>query len=322
VASILTTGAPTSEAHDKHEMKAALALVAVTPPIPGRQIEHDFSFGHAGHVWRGTADMLAPGLVVDHKTTRSLKYALASYELERDPQARLYAASAASDDKSSTITARWQYVEVKNWIQTHVIEHTFVRVTRSQLLTPLLETADAIAAIRRAAPASALEVVATPGQACYDYGGCPHVRSCPDARQTQNKKPEKTYMISKKTKLETQLENSLKIVKGEMTGGVDVVEPAELVTLYVRSAPLRPQLRQLDIATLVDAANQEVCEKYDVVHWSAVDFGKGGGYLAVAIEEALDACEGLPYDIVVHLDVPPPVLALLAARAQHVVRGF
>jgi hypothetical protein len=159
-------------------------------PVPGKSllVEHKMDF-----YWRdgiqilGFIDCADPStsLVLDHKTTSNLKYAMTPEQLHEDPQALLYASWAAVEWDTPIVTARWVYYSASN-PKSGPRRPTGCRVVEVPfdfLSDPDIELVDALD--RDIKEVYNIKAKSIPGKelpptpsSCGSYGGCPHRERC------------------------------------------------------------------------------------------------------------------------------------------------
>jgi hypothetical protein len=124
-------------------------------------------------------------VVTDHKTTGSLRYAMAPEELAEDPQGLLYAADAIHRTGAPRVLGRWNYLVATNPKTgprkpggVRKVEHVFDRIDASfkRGLDGLVASARRIVEIRRGG-IRGNDLEPSPA-ACGDYGGCDYREIC------------------------------------------------------------------------------------------------------------------------------------------------
>ena len=162
-------------------------------PVPGPElmVEHEFELDWvSGATVIGFIDCVVPGdapMVIDHKTTSSLKWALTPDKLEDDPQALLYATWAALHFGVSSVTARWIYYAASNprsgrrkpnGILPVEVQFNFGLEETIRKIGSLLDDSKTIVQIREK-EIPGLDLDPNPSS-CGNYGGCPHKELCGD----------------------------------------------------------------------------------------------------------------------------------------------
>jgi len=155
-------------------------------PRSGLLVEHEFSFSwFPGVEMIGFIDCVEPDdeepLVIDHKTTSDLRWAMGVDDLRKDPQALLYAVWAAKHYRAPVVRARWLYYAASNPktgprkpAGARPVEVKF-DCRQKAFIDEVKALNDDIAAIARIRKRKtpALDLPASPG-ACEMYGGCFH----------------------------------------------------------------------------------------------------------------------------------------------------
>jgi hypothetical protein len=178
------------------EHTAAKALLVHLPhPHEKLHVEHAFSLLTKSGVARGFIDVLVTDseglvlpehlksyprlpIVIDHKSTADIKYALSATDLEHDPQAILYGLEARVQAKTTDdVILNWGYTQTRGKAATKAVH---LRQTQSMFedgFLRILEDAGQMSAIM----ASDCTELSVPfdTDACDDYGGCPHREVCP-----------------------------------------------------------------------------------------------------------------------------------------------
>lgn len=124
--------------------------------------------------WHGTIDLLTPGRVWDHKTTKDFGYALTRDELARDPQALLYAYLSGY---RPTVDLRWIYYRTTKPYRSYVVDSQidFRDPEVQAQIVGLRRTADEIRAIPK--DVNPLSLPPNASQ-CDAYGGCAYRSIC------------------------------------------------------------------------------------------------------------------------------------------------
>lgn len=182
------------EAYFKHgtapERPEAKALLALCPPrAPHLVAEAEFTLAWPGEdaLVRGKIDLVDPTqhLVLDHKTTSNIdRYAKTREDLELDAQAVLYGlAYRARFHNIPEVKLQWNYVKRE---QPRNRAPKTLPVDLVQTI-PMLEAGlhhwapvvTDLVQIAKRLP-KAIDVPASPGDACFKYGGCHYRDRCPD----------------------------------------------------------------------------------------------------------------------------------------------
>lgn len=161
-------------------------------PSPDLLIEHNFVFPWADNIdMGGFVDCASPPtntespLVIDHKTTSALRWAMSTDQLESDPQAIIYAVFAMLKWEAPIVRARWVYYAASNpkksarkptgSIPVEVVFNTQDAMFQSRV-AQISDDLVAMQKIRIEKPAS-LSLPWNPGS-CEMYGGCFHKERC------------------------------------------------------------------------------------------------------------------------------------------------
>jgi len=165
----------------------ALSLVPL-PTTPGLECEQPFTIevskGDRRAVLWGFRDIAAPGVVMDLKSTSSLKWAKTPDDLIHDPQANIYAAACMLESGFDYADLRWVYVTTKGAVESKGVD---VRLTRDQVTAKLadwFDIVDYMTILRTEKTKKALEL--DPRRtACGSYGGCDFLPQCGDYEEEE-----------------------------------------------------------------------------------------------------------------------------------------
>ncbi len=135
----------------------------------------------------GFVDCAVPDqcLVIDHKTTSNLRFAMTADQLRQDPQALIYAAWAAVEWDVNVVTARWVYYAASNPAKGprrpkggRSVEATFDFATEEvrELVRELDRDINNVYNVK-AKSVPGKDLPPSPA-ACSAYGGCPHRELC------------------------------------------------------------------------------------------------------------------------------------------------
>lgn len=159
-------------------------------PTPDRSfgVEKKFELQWLPSVFMiGYVDLAVPSdrLVIDHKSTSDLRWAMTTEQLATDPQAIIYAVWGMVEWQVNEVTARWVYYAASN-PKTGArkprgckpIECSFNSKEQSfmSLVGQITKDSRRIVEIRRSGE-KGLELKASPGS-CGNFGGCPHRELC------------------------------------------------------------------------------------------------------------------------------------------------
>lgn len=166
------------------------------PPGPELLVEHTWSIPlECGVVLSGIADCVQPPrgdelpLVIDHKSTSALKWALTPEQLGRDAQALLYATWAGLRFGACAVRARWIYYSASNPASgaprrptgAKPVETIIVLPDAVQIMRGVLRDVEAIVKIR-SDQTCGLALPPSPAS-CDLYGGCYYRDKCGDLGQ-------------------------------------------------------------------------------------------------------------------------------------------
>jgi hypothetical protein len=176
----------------------ARALLGLCPPRVDSLIpEAEFILAWPGEaaLLRGRIDLVDPvnHVVYDHKTTSNIdRYAKSEEELRLDAQPIVYGlAYRAVFHNTHEVVMQWNYVK-REQPRNRPPQTKAVRLTQDlRMLQEGLEkwqpvVADLVQISRRRG--RALDVLPSPGEACFKYGGCPYRDACPDYAGNQKQK--------------------------------------------------------------------------------------------------------------------------------------
>jgi len=166
------------------------------PPGPELLVEHTWSIPlECGVVLSGIADCVQPPrggelpLVIDHKSTSGLKWALTPEQLKTDVQSLLYATWAGLEFGARVVEVRWIYYSASNPRNGGPRKPTGVKPVGASIVLP-----DAVALMRgvlrdvreivriRAEQYSGAQLPPSPAS-CDLYEGCQHRARCGDLGQ-------------------------------------------------------------------------------------------------------------------------------------------
>lgn len=158
-------------------------------PSPNLLVEHEFLLQMDADIYTyGFIDCVVPGtipMVIDHKTTSDLRWAMTEGELGADPQALLYALWAMFHFNVPKVTARWIYYAATNPEKgirkprgAKPIEFVFDSASGyfiEQIRQIVLDMRDIVHIRENKLPG----ITHKPNpDACSAYGGCPHAEKC------------------------------------------------------------------------------------------------------------------------------------------------
>ena len=158
--------------------------------VEGREIEKKFDNWEFmdGVVGKGFIDLLEPGAIRDHKTTKSMRWAKsiksdAKTYLGRNIQMMLYAFwyyTEGGFDKSKPLTLSHQYYckdPKKPHVERREVSVTWEKVERF-MLERIAPTVEMMLVYRDVKKWDDIPLPDDPASACRKYGGCPFARIC------------------------------------------------------------------------------------------------------------------------------------------------
>jgi RecB family exonuclease len=166
-------------------VKAALASGAYPEPRPGVvvAIERDLSLACANASWRGRVDAILTRpdrrlVVLDHKSTRDLEYALTDETLPTDPQGVFYPAALTHPGlDSAPIDLEWIYVQTHGAARVSTARATVTPTEADERMRML--DADVGSSVRDLLVQRPRVLDLEPSwDQCDAFGGCPHRERC------------------------------------------------------------------------------------------------------------------------------------------------
>ncbi len=162
-----------------------------TPPLSKLNLESRFKFQSpmTGFWYHGIRDVFLPQgtlsqymdpLVIDHKTTSSLKWAKTPEDLLTDVQAMVYAYSAMS----TSVRLRWVYYQTKGARKSLPVEvivsrdHVVEQFSKIELTTAEMQHILDVVATEPARGLDLLKSLPPSPEACESFGGCPYRHIC------------------------------------------------------------------------------------------------------------------------------------------------
>ena len=145
---------------------------------PEVEVERPFTLLWEGLSFGGRKDLEVPGMVLDHKTTKDLRWAKTPEELATDYQSVLYGVEHMVRRGLDRVGLRWVYYRTRSphkamaidltiGLQDEATQATMARaVERGRVMLRLIDTCR-----------DPLELPPV-GDACAAYGGCPHQARC------------------------------------------------------------------------------------------------------------------------------------------------
>ena len=151
----------------------------------------------------GYIDLYKPGKIVDHKTTKAMRWALSAKELAKDLQMLVYA-KWALDQEGPEIDA----IELRHnvFLRTAPVRHkkTVAFATREAIMErwyQVQETALLMKQAREKGSPPGTEM----GDQCHAYGGCPYARICSGVMTSDEFRGEEEIEMPRRKK-ETEIE--------------------------------------------------------------------------------------------------------------------
>ncbi len=241
------------------ERPEAKALLGLCPPRAEHLVaEAEFTLAWPGEdaLLRGKIDLVDPvnHVIYDHKTTSNIdRYAKSEEDLATDAQTVLYGvAYRAVFDNRDEVQLQWNYVKREQ-------PRNRPPQTRPVTLTQNLEMLEAgllkwrpvvadLVQIAKRRP-KAVEVEASPGEACFKYGGCHFKDLCPDYaghRKVKEVDPVSPEILAKLAALSSSTPAPLPESRAEV---VEVPpESRQLIPLAAPPPPVMPLLDSVRIA--------------------------------------------------------------------------
>lgn len=241
------------------ERLEAKALLGLCPPRAQHLVaEAEFTLAWPGEdaLLRGKIDLVDPvnHVIYDHKTTSNIdRYAKSEEDLATDAQTVLYGvAYRAVFDNRDEVRLQWNYVK-REQPRNRPPQTRPVTLTQNlQMLEAGLQkwrpvVADLVQIAKRRPPAS--EVEASPGEACFKYGGCHFKDLCADYAGHRKVKEVATVspeVLAKLAALSSSTPAPLPEVRTEV---VEVPpESRQLTPLAATPPPVMPLLDSVRIA--------------------------------------------------------------------------
>jgi len=170
-------------------------------PLPSKSlgVEHSFIFSLGPHKYRGFVDLRLSSadygnskqellsvsaddirIVLDHKTTGDLKWALSEEGLRNDVQGIIYAKESLDSFDVDSVMLRWVYYPTKGKGKARAVQVTVSREEVDAGMTIIRAYADKMADLRNRYANKKLSVLQVDynAYACNDYGGCYYQDRC------------------------------------------------------------------------------------------------------------------------------------------------
>lgn len=120
-------------------------------------------------------------VVGDHKTTSDFKWALTSNDLDRNPQALIYAHAAMQRHAVDSVELRWVYMRTRGAKQSRVsrlvVDRGIVERGLDEMVVPVARLIKKAREEQQESGITAMDLPFNPG-ACNHYGGCPYKHRC------------------------------------------------------------------------------------------------------------------------------------------------
>ncbi len=159
------------------------------PQSEGLQVEQVFAFAFSPYddldtvvVYWGFKDAEQGNTVFDLKSTSDLLWAKTREELERDPQANIYAADNLLQTGEDSAVCRWVYCTTRGKIDSDPREVCLSAEHVIEVLSDLHDTALSMTCIRKDKTLRADDLPKNES-ACGDYGGCDYLSLCKSSRR-------------------------------------------------------------------------------------------------------------------------------------------
>lgn len=243
-------------------------------PKPGSaQLEKSIIFDIDGIKFRGFIDLLYRKddlwIVADHKTTSSFTYALTRPELLSDVQANLYALWAMQNYNVDKVALNWIYYRTRGKAEAKLMsaETTKDRVEK-EIEGVLKDCREMLQAI---ADGKSAKDFSPPISGCKSFGGC-------FAKELglNFQKKDFTLFLTEKTTADI-----LKEENGEVPLKKSNFE------LLIGCCPMKGDEKVIQLVDLLAPVFEQVANEFGVLHYKLVEYGKGPGALAVALDKYL-----------------------------------
>ena len=210
---------------------AAQGLKHLPAPSPTETVEQYFEMADGPLIWRGYIDLYDAerGIIVDHKTTGWLEYALTSEKLALDTQANIYAEHYFRErPEADKVDLKWVYYGTK-LDGAFAVGATLTREEAATNHARAIKRGERLLSLKTQHSEASQVYARFPNEGCKAFGGCPFVSKC-EALETK----------TKKERINVDLLSQLKAKKnnGAMLPPSTESVPSEPVA----SAPINPPL--------------------------------------------------------------------------------
>ncbi len=233
----------------------------------------------------GFIDMLERGdgfiRIIDHKTTGSKRYMKTALELKFDAQMVIYAQSVFDNFFIDEIELVHIYYGTK---EPYWADKISVKIERKECLQVFESILDTIKEMKESSTKE-IEDIPRNTESCFKFGGCPFLDTCISMKAmktiTLNKDNENNMSFTNKLGLkpvqpEQPMQPMQPMQPAQPMQPIQPVQPAQSMNiLYVGAFPQKGTKAPV---TFYEAFANEiniVCQKFQVLHLSQVDYGKG-----------------------------------------------
>ncbi len=283
-------------------VKSAIKLL----PLPHEKVylERDLSFSYdEGVKYSQRTDLYdarerVPE-IIDFKTMKDFRFALDERDLTQNIQVLSYANAVLGEVEAVRVSHLQIALEVVEPPRKVSIElsRDYVKEKWEQaeerFFKPMLKS--------RRLPI--VDVEARVGKACEDYGGCWHKEHCELSRKGGD------FMAVIRDKNEKKEEKKEVEIKKELN---------KISCLFVDCAPMKGSIQPVLFSDFIEEILTALCEKAGVEDWRLIEFGKGRGFVAIALRKVT-----LPEYMVINTkeDLSSTALEVLVGRSENVVWG-
>lgn len=246
-------------------------------PEPGTaQLEKNVVFEVDGIKFRGFIDLLyeKEGLwtVADHKTTSSFTYALTRPELLSDVQANLYALWTMEKYGVDKVTFNWIYYRTRGKAEAKLMSAETTRDRVEDEIDSVLK--DCREMLQAIADGKSAKDFHPPISGCKSFGGC----FAKELGLSFQKKDFTSFLTEKTT---------TDILKEEKQENGDQLVKQSNFELLIGCCPMKGEEKVIQLVDLLAPVFSQVAEEFGVLHYKLVEYGKGPGALAVALDRFL-----------------------------------
>lgn len=162
---------------DSGTVEALLSLYQPVEGIEAKNVERKIAMDVIDDIKLiGFIDLYKPGKIIDHKTTKAMRWALSAKELAKDLQMLVYAKWALDQEGPEL-----DVVELRHnvFLRTAPVRHkkTVAYATREAIMEKWYQIQETALLMKEARSGSQPPCVEM-GDQCHAYGGCPYARIC------------------------------------------------------------------------------------------------------------------------------------------------